>query len=138
MFSIHSLSSDRQLIFSPYRERDKLYIVEVKSVEISALTVFDHDPSNSGSDTLCDFFLELARAKVPWQGTREWLEDYRQRLEISASCTMRGHVIFWVKMADRDSDSPEQWEVQFGLETALGDLDTIAQNALEFFKGEVP
>ena len=78
------------------------------------------------------FFRKLPAFKNPWQGERSW-GSLEGEFKISAICTTLGHAIFQVKMSGQNGGT-EEWMTQFGLETELGQLETIARNAAMFFR----
>lgn len=127
MFSIRSTISNRELIFSACK--GDYFHVELKDIVLSASTEVWAAADNQG---LNNFFQEIARSQSPWKGTRAW-GSLEGEFEISATCTTLGHVIFLIKMAGQIG-AAEEWKIQFGLETELGQLDLIARNASEFFK----
>ncbi len=80
------------------------------------------------------FFQELAGFKTAWQGVRTW-ESLERELTLSATCSALGHVTFEVILRHL-TGSPEDWQVEFGLETELGQLEKIAKGAEIFFHQE--
>ena len=129
MFSIHSVSSDRELIFRHHLE--KYFQVELKSASISLATDVWATAEYYELNT---FFQQLASFKTPWQGTQSW-GSFEREFEISATCTTLGQVIFLVKLSGL-SGNAEEWQAQAGLETELGQLEKIARNANIFFQPE--
>lgn len=127
LFSIRSTSSNRELVFSS--RKGDYFRVELIGGVISASTAVWVTTDNQG---LNNFFQEIASSKDPWKGTRAW-GSLEGEFEISATCTTLGHVIFSINMAGQIGGA-EEWKSQFGLETELGQLDSIARNASEFFK----
>jgi len=131
MLTIRSISSDRELIFSPCKERD-CYRVEIKSSKISAsIEISEYEVGAS----LTAYFRHLASFRSPWSDPQEWSTLYPD-LRISATCNNRGHVLFRIifaadYLADLDAES---WEANIGLETTLGELDNIVSNASTFFQ----
>jgi len=129
LFSIHSVSSDRELIFRHHLE--KYFQVELKSASISLATDVWATAEYYELNT---FFQQLASFKTPWQGTQSW-GSFEREFEISATCTTLGQVIFLVKLSGL-SGNAEEWQGQTGLETEFGQLEKIAWNANIFFKTE--
>jgi hypothetical protein len=127
LFSIHSTVSDRELIFSS-RKGDYFH-VELKSMEMSSSTEVCSYTDTNGLNT---FFQDISGLNCPWQGEHTW-GSLEGEFEISAICTSLGHIIFHVKLSGQFG-STEEWKTQFGLETELGQLETIARNAAMFFK----
>jgi hypothetical protein len=127
LFSIHSTVSDRELIFSS-RKGDYFH-VELKGMEMSSSIEVCSFSDTNGLNT---FFQEIAGLRSPWKGEHAW-GSLEGEFEISAICTSLGHVIFYVKLSGQFG-STEEWKTQFGLETELGQLVTIARNAAMFFK----
>ena len=128
MFSIHSVNSSRELIFS--NRSQEYFHVELKDLNISASTKVWDDVNPT---YLNAFFQELANFKTPWQGEQAWA-SYESEFEISATCTTLGHVLFWIKLSGSPGGT-ETWEVKAGLETELGQLKKIAKAANIFFQG---
>jgi hypothetical protein len=127
LFSIRSTPSNRELIFNS--RKGDYFRVELKGIVMSASIDVWATTDNQGLNI---FFQEIASSKSPWKGTRAW-GSLEGEFEISATCTTLGHVIFLIKMAGQIGGT-EEWKAQFGLETELGQLDSIARNASEFFK----
>lgn len=127
MFSIQSVSSDREFVFSSHG--GEYFHVELKGIGVTAST--DVWATTDG-DGLNRFFQELARHKTPWKGEHRW-ESLEGEFEISATCTTLGHVVFLVKLAGQIG-GVEEWQIKAGLDTELGQLEKIAQNARIFFK----
>jgi hypothetical protein len=128
LFSIHSVSSSRELIFSDHK--GEYFFVELKDSNLSVSTkVWDGMGNSNGLRAL---FQELASYKTPWQAARAW-GSFEGEFEISATCTTLGHVIFWIKLSGFPGGT-EEWEVQAGLETELGQLEKIAKDANMFFQ----
>jgi hypothetical protein len=131
MLAIRSISSDRELIFSPCDERDR-YRVEIKSSEISAsIEIFQYKVGES----LAAYFRHLASFRSPWSDPQEW-RTWDPDLRISATCNNYGHVLFRIIFAAdyMVNQIEEGWEANIGLETTLGELDNIASNASTFFQ----
>jgi hypothetical protein len=129
LFTIHSVSSDRELIFSN-REGD-FFNVELKGIEVSgAKKVWTHDDAN----TFKNFFKELAGFEKPWQGSLD-IQSLEGEFEISVSCTNLGNVIFSIKISSGYVDR-EEWHLKADLDTELGQLPQIAKNAEIFFNGK--
>jgi hypothetical protein len=127
LFSIHSVSSDRELVFSS--RKGEYFLVELKG---SALSVSTGVWATTDASGLNKFFQEIASHRNPWQGERSW-GSLEGEFEISATCTTLGHVIFWVKLSGLPG-GVEEWEAQAGLETELGQLEKIAVGANIFFQ----
>ncbi|MGC1377264.1 MAG: DUF6228 family protein [Anaerolineales bacterium] len=126
MFSIHSVSSDRELIFS--NRKEEYFFVELKSSSLSAST----EVWTGINSSLHTFFQKLANFKTPWKDEQVW-EAFEGEFKISATCTTVGHVIFWIKLSGSPGGA-EEWKAETGLETELGQLERIAKNANIFFK----
>jgi len=127
LFSIRSVSSSRELVFSSHK--DEYFHVELKGIEVSASTDVWTNANSNGFNA---FFQEIASFKNPWKGERT-CASYEGEFEISAICTTLGHVIFQVKLAGQIGGL-EEWKAQVGLDTELEQLEKIAQNANIFFK----
>ena len=126
MFSIHSTSSSRELVFSAHK--DDYFRVELKGFEVSASAdVWAYTDANG----LNEFFQELSRGGRPWQGQRNWA-TLENEFSISATCTTLGNVTFHVVLLGLQGAS-EEWRVEAGLVTDLGQLEQIAKHAELFF-----
>jgi hypothetical protein len=129
LLSIHSVSSDRELIFS---NRDgEFFNVELKSIEVSAARkVWTHDDAS----TFNDFFKKLAGLEKPWEGNLD-IQSLEGEFSISVSCTKLGNVIFSIELSSGYVDH-EEWHLKADLDTELGQLQQIAKNADIFFQGK--
>lgn len=126
MFSIHSTSSRRELVFSAHK--DDYFHVELKGFEVSAsANVWAYTDANG----LNEFFQELSRFERPWQGRRSWA-TIENDFSLSATCTSLGNVTFHVTLLGLQG-APEEWRVEAGLVTELGQLEQIAEHAELFF-----
>lgn len=129
MFIIHSVSSERELIFS--KRNGEFFNVELKSIEVSsARKVWTHDDANGFNK----FFKELAGFEKPWQGNLD-IQSPEGEFEISVSCTKLGNVIFSITISSGFVDH-EEWHLKADLDTELGLLKQIAKNAEIFFSGK--
>jgi hypothetical protein len=127
LFKIHSVSSNRELVV--HSHRDEYFHVELKGAEVTASTDVWIPTDRNGLNA---FFQELAGYKIPWNGERGW-GSLEGEFEISATCTTLGQVIFQVRLAGMVGGS-EEWKVQAGLDTELGQLESIAREAGRFFQ----
>lgn len=126
LFSIHSVSSDREFIFS---NRDgEFFNFEIKGHEISAAIKVSTYTDDNGLNNL---FKELSSFERPWQGTRSW-ESLEGEFEIHASCATLGQVTFVVNLRSY----PGNWKLQAEVKTELGQLPQIAKKAEIFFNGK--
>lgn len=126
MFSIHSTSSRRELVFSAHK--GEYFHVELKGFDVTASTdVWAYTDANG----LNEFFQELGRAERPWQGQRSWT-SIEGDFSLSATCTSLGNVTFHVALLGLPG-APEEWRVEAGLETDFGQLEQIAKHAGLFF-----
>lgn len=126
MFSIHSISSDRELIFEDRRK--EYFFVRLQGSQMSVHT----DVWDGMNATLGTFFERLASFPDPWQGEIEW-GSYDGEFLISATCSRLGQVTFLVKLAAQPNDVRE-WEAQALIDTEFGQLTSIAINAKKFFQ----
>ena len=126
MFSIHSTSSSRELVFSAHK--DDYFHVELKGFEISASAgVWAYTDANG----LNEFFQELGCFEKPWQGQRSW-SSLEGDFSLSETCTSLGNVTFRVALLGLQG-APEEWRAETGLVTELGQLEKIAKQAEIFF-----
>jgi hypothetical protein len=126
LFSIHSVSSDREFIFS---NRDgEFFNFELKDHEISAAIKVSTYTDDNGLNNL---FKELSSFEKPWQGTRSW-RSLEGEFELTVSCATLGQVTFVATL----HSYPGNWQVQTEIETELGQLPQIAKKANMFFQGK--
>jgi hypothetical protein len=128
LFTIHSVDSEKELVFSLYQGEQ--FQVDLKGYEVSAMV----NVWNGGkcySSSLPHFFKNLAFHKKPWSGSKEW-GSLDGELKISATCTTLGQVAFAVELRQAVS-GPEEWLVKASIVTELGQLDKIAKDARAFF-----
>lgn len=126
MFSIHSVSSDRELIFSSHHS--EYFYVEFKGAGLSMSTQVWQ---GTYEKNLISFFQELAGYTQPWLGELGW-ESLEKEFAITATCTTLGHVFFQVNICYAYGSS-EEWSGQVSLETELGQIPIIARQANAFF-----
>lgn len=128
MFSIHSVSSDHELIFHDLSK--EYFFIDLKGSNLSAyLKVYIWD--GMFVESLDVFFQKLASCKTPWQGEQVW-ESPEGEFTLSASCTTLGNVFFRIKLLPLPID--EAWQVQAVFESELGQLEKIAKDANLFFR----
>jgi len=113
-------------VFSAHK--DDYFRVELKGFEVSASAEVWAYTDASG---LNEFFQELSRFERPWQGQRNWA-TLENDFSISAICTSLGNVTFHVALLGLQG-APEEWHVEAGLVTDLGQLEQIAKHAELFF-----
>ena len=129
MFSIHSTSSDRQLCF--LRRSGDDFVVELLSDSLKARLSVSAYTDRFG---LLELFEKLGAATLPWPDEQRWA-SLESEFELSASCSVSGHVLFRVSLRDLFG-SPEEWQVVVGITSELGQLPAIAAQARIFFAGE--
>lgn len=124
MLSIRSTSSNRELRI--YRGQGGYFTVEILGYRVTALTeVWIDDDARF----LSRFFVELGAAVDPWEGAKAW-QSLEDDLKFSVTCTPLGSVTFDIFLSDMP-DAPEEWSVNVGLETELGQLARIGREAFE-------
>jgi hypothetical protein len=131
LFSIHSVNSDRELVFSSYQ--DEQFQIELKGSDISALTGV-WVGGKLYSQSLSTFLQELARFTKPWKDAQNW-ESLEGELSLSVTCATLGQVTFLVEIRC-GIGGPEALLVQAGIVTELGQLEKIARDAKLFFREE--
>lgn len=125
MFSIHSSSSSRELVFQS-RKGEYFQVILKGNVE-AALDVYAHTDEQG----LNHLFQELGVYQKPWQGKKEW-QSLEGEFSISAECSSLGKVQFLVELRGLQG-APEEWKIQVGLASELGQLEKIAKQAMAFF-----
>jgi len=126
MFSIHSVSSDRELVLSDFT--GDYFQVEIHGLGLNSKTTIWHDDHYSG---LCEFFKDLAQSTKPWDDERKW-ESLEGDFSITAVCSRTGSVTFTIGIFHL-AGNEEEFRIRAGLLTELGQLETIARDAVKFF-----
>src|SRR5262245_3363764 len=117
LFNIHSVNSDRELIFSSYQ--NERFQVELKGSGLSVLTgVWVGGKLYSQSLNL--FLHQLSGFTEPWKGSQDW-ESLEGELAISVTCATLGQVTFLAEIR-YGLGGPEFWLVRAGVVTELGQL----------------
>ncbi len=124
-FSIHSISSSRELIFTD--RRGEYFKVYIKGDVSAFVEVWAYTDANG----LSGLFQELASYEKPWQGEESW-GSIEGEFVISATCSPLGEVLFAIQLYGLQG-APEEWKVSVGLATEFGQLSNIAKHAKEFF-----
>ncbi len=127
MFSIHSVNSDRELVFRDYQE--DCYIVDLRGADCSASVQVWDSPAGRH---LNEFFHELAETGLPWQGERVW-ESQEMEMKLTVTCSHLGQVTFRIRLCSH-LGSEEEWQVQAGITSELGQLERMAKEANGFFE----
>jgi Family of unknown function (DUF6228) len=78
---------------------------------------------------LAAFFMTLGKQQTPWKSALTW-SSLEGDLSLSVTCTALGCVTFQVELSGL-LGAPEEWRIQAGIETGLGDLDRLAREAEE-------
>jgi hypothetical protein len=122
VLSIHSTSSNRELRIR--RGKGAYFIVELSGHCVSAVTEvwIDDDAASLGC-----FLTELGDMARPWVGKREW-GSLENDIAIGVTCSSLGVVNFNVRISGLPG-APEEWHVTVGVETELGQLSRIGQEA---------
>ena len=129
LFSIHSVNSDRELIFSSYQGEQ--FQLELKGSGISALTGV-WVGGKPYSQSLNVFFQQLATFTKPWKGAQDW-KSLEGETSLSVTCAILGQVTFLIEIR-HEIGGPEAWLVQARIVTELGQLEKIARDAKTFFQ----
>ena len=129
MLSIHSTSSNRELHIS--RGQGGYVVVEIVGHRVTALTEvwIDDDAAHLGR-----FFVDLGENERPWKGTREW-QSIEGDLKFSVTCNALGNVTFDIHLSGMPG-APEEWSVRVGLDTELGQLQRIGEEAGELLNSK--
>lgn len=130
MFTIHSVNSEKELIFSSYE--NEYFRVELKGTDVYAYTeVWDAawvDVTFKGLDRFLD---QLAKNGQPWHGEQKWT-SLDHEFSLCVSCSKTGQVTFQVEL-DPHPGNGESWFVKANIMTELGHLEKIAKDAELFF-----
>jgi Family of unknown function (DUF6228) len=129
VLSIHSTSSNRELRIS--RGDGGYFVVEIVGHRVTALTEVwtDDDAAHLGR-----FFVDLGNTERPWKSVREW-QSLEGDLRFSVTCTSLGNVTFNICLSGMPG-APEEWSVRVGLDTELGQLQRIGDEAEELVKSK--
>jgi hypothetical protein len=126
MFCIHSVSSDRELVFTD--NTGEHFRVELHGSELNSNISVWHDDSYSG---LGDFFKDLAQSTKPWDDERKWV-SLEGDFSIAAVCSKTGAVVFTLEIHQQTGNNEEAC-IRAGLTSGFGQLETIARCAVRFF-----
>lgn len=129
MLSIHSTSSNRELRIS--KGQGGYFAVEIVGHRVTALTEvwIDDDAIHLGR-----FFVDLGANERPWKGTREW-QSLEQDLKFFVTCNALGNVTFDIHLTGMPG-APEEWSVRVGLDTELGQLPRIGEEAADLLNAK--
>lgn len=81
---------------------------------------------------LARFFGDLGKMEAPWKGPHIW-SSLEGDLELSATCSSLGAIVFKVAMVARQG-AAEEWNLHAGIETEFGQLARIAADARELVR----
>ncbi len=129
MFTIHSVNSEKELIFSSHE--NEYYRVELKGADISAFTDVWDGGEHSSIEGLVPFLNRLAQAGQPWAGEQKWT-SLDHEFSLCVTCSKTGQVTFQVEL-DAHPGNAEFWFVKANIVTDLGQLAKIAKDAELFF-----
>lgn len=125
-FSIKSTHSDRQLVFyEPYGE---YFHVKLEGGIKASIRIYNYAPH---AKELALWFVELGNHTAPWQGELSW-ESLEGEFKIDANCDSLGHIQFMISLSDMRGSNEESY-IQVGIETELGQLESISAGAHRFF-----
>ena len=124
-FSIKSTSSNQELVLS---NRDGEYFeARLNGVVTAHVLVYAYTDEQG----LSKLFQELGGMEKPWGGNLSW-ESLEGEFKISASCSSLGEVQFNILLWGLPGH-PEEWRVNLGLVSELGQLQQITKQAKRFF-----
>jgi hypothetical protein len=124
-FSIKSSCSDRELVFESH-EGD-YYTVSLRGSDISAVRrVWGY----TDTEFLVEIFDSLAKQTQAWATPVNW-SSIESDFELEFKCNKQGHV--FVDVIIRSFSGGEEWKAQAVIQTELGLLPQIANNASWFF-----
>jgi hypothetical protein len=126
MFSIHSVISDRELVFSD--KTGEFFQVEIRGSGLNSNITIWHD---YGFSSLGGYFADLAWINKPWDDARKW-ESLEGDFSISAICSKTGSVTFTIGIFHL-AGNEEESRITVGLVSELGQLEIIARDAAKFF-----
>jgi hypothetical protein len=127
MFCIHSVNSDRELVFSD--NTGDCFQIELHGSELNSKISIWHDDSFSG---LGEFFKVLAQSAKPWDDERKWV-SLEGDFSITSVCSRTGSVMFTIEIHQQTGNDEEAF-IRAGLTSEFGQLDTIARDAVRFFE----
>ena len=124
MFSIRSTTSNRELAFSD--NNGYSFVIELKGFNISASAeVLALDAIG-----LEQFFDTVGKVERPWLGELAWA-SMEEDFTLSVSCTPLGNVVFRIEI-NQLPGAAEEWRVNVGIATELGQLAEIGKSAIKF------
>jgi hypothetical protein len=127
MFRIHSVNSDRELIFS--KSQGNRFEVEICGSTLRCAISVWHDDTYPNVD---EFFKELAASGKPWDGERKW-KSLEGDFKISATCSRTGNVHLSVDV-NQQMGSDEESSIKTGLVIEFGQLNSISEGMSLVFK----
>lgn len=126
-FSIKSVRSDAELVFEDYS--GDYFNVRLLGTEVSAaIRVWGY----TDCEMLVDLLAHLAKQQRDWSFPADWA-SIESDLVLEFRCDPWGHVLVGVRM--RKCRGVEDWKLETEIETELGQLPRIADNAARFFQG---
>lgn len=129
MFVIHSVSSDRNVRF--FDRRGDEFIVELEGRGVAATQWVS---AFTDADGLACWMEDLASSGTAWKGTKSW-STLEGEFQITATCSALGAVNFNVTLSGLPGHS-EQWRVSAGVDSELGLLPSLAEQARQFFEDQ--
>ena len=125
-FSITSSSSNEQYIFS--ERAGELFNFEVVGESVQASRKVTTYTDEFG---IANLFSKLSELNSPWEGAESW-KSIEGEFEMAVTCNLTGHVTIQVKLTQWNSGS-EDWHLTVHLNTELGRLQQVANEARAFF-----
>lgn len=129
MFTIHSVNSEKELIFSSYE--NEYFRVELKGADVYACTDVWDGGELALVEGLGPFLNQVSQAGQPWAGEQKWT-SLDHELSLCVTCSKTGQVTFQVEL-DPHPGNRESWFVKANIVTELGQLAKIAKDAELFF-----
>jgi len=125
LFSVHSNSSSRELVFSD--RKGEYFRVELHGDVTASIDVWAYTDASG----LSNLFQELASLEKPWEGEKNW-ESIEGEFSISVTCSTLGEVLFQIQLRGMYG-APEEWKVNTGLAAEFGQLQGLAKGAKGVF-----
>ena len=125
-FAIQSTHSDRMLVFSGV-EGD-YFRVELTGGVNASIRVYGYAPH---THDLAHWFSELGKNSKPWEGDLSW-ESLEGEFKITAKYASFGQIHIMVSLSDLPGAYEEAY-IRAGIETELGQLTIISNEARNFF-----
>lgn len=129
MITLTSTTSSRRLCI----RRESPDALHVQLIDESITAASDIWLDEEDAPSLCDFFTDLGKQQRPWPNERCW-QSTEGDFTLTVRCSALGAVQFQVVLKGLQG-APEEWQVTAGIESELGQLARIADEAAQMKTG---